>query len=87
VAGRRPIGSQLHLRAPRYPGPPRSRSARATTRLPVVESIVPAEHERCERLLGQLASLEARATNAVLAFLPAPGTGSLARRALAHLDR
>jgi hypothetical protein len=48
---------------------------------------VPAEHERCERLLGQLASLEARATNAVLRFVPAPGTGSLARRALAPLDR
>jgi hypothetical protein len=56
-------------------------------RTAVVECIVPAEHERCERLLGQLASLEARATNAMLRFVPAPGTHSLAFPALARLQQ
>jgi hypothetical protein len=47
------------------------------------------EQELCERLLGQLASLEAKALSAapggVLEFVPPRGGSALARRALEHL--
>jgi alpha-D-ribose 1-methylphosphonate 5-triphosphate synthase subunit PhnH len=47
----------------------------------------PVERERCERLLGQLASLEAATPAATLQFIPARTTALLARRALEHLQR
>jgi hypothetical protein len=47
----------------------------------------PAERERCERLLGQLASLEAGAAAAAVEFIPGRSTGPLARRALDHMRR
>ena len=47
------------------------------------------ERELCERLLGQIASLEAQALDsdpqAELTFTPPPGGGALARRAVEHL--
>jgi hypothetical protein len=47
------------------------------------------ERERCERLLGQLASLEAQGDAAVsqLRFAPPSRSAVLARRALEHLRR
>jgi hypothetical protein len=52
----------------------------------VIACAGPGEHERCERLLGQLASLEAQATAAILQFVPGPSTAPLARRAFDRLD-
>jgi hypothetical protein len=51
----------------------------------VISCASPEEREQCERLLGQLASLEARATSATLEFVPGPRSAPLANRALAHL--
>jgi hypothetical protein len=53
----------------------------------VIACAHPAEREHCERLLGQLASLEARAPAAMLEFIPGRTTAQLARRALEHLQR
>ena len=56
-------------------------------RAAVIACALPHERERCERLLGQVASLEARADGhaAELRFAPSAGSVALARRALAHL--
>jgi hypothetical protein len=58
-------------------------------RAAIIASREPGEDEVCERLLGQLASLEARAIDAdpgaELMFAPPPGGTALARRALEHL--
>ena len=56
-------------------------------RAAVIACTEPAEHGRCERLLGQLASLEAGATNATVRFVPHRDTTTLARRALAQLEQ
>jgi len=55
-------------------------------RAAVIACAGPADHERCERLLGQLASLEARANHTMLRFIPSRETRTLARRAVAHLE-
>jgi hypothetical protein len=54
-------------------------------RAAVIACADPGDRHRCERLLGQLASLEAAATNATLRFVPSPTTERLARRASEHL--
>jgi hypothetical protein len=60
-------------------------------RAAVIECALAQEHELCERLLGQLASLEAQAFDAdpthPFTFAPPPGGAQLARRALDHLRR
>jgi hypothetical protein len=54
-------------------------------RAAVIACAGPADRHRCERLLGQLASLESAATEATLRFVPARATAPLARRAREHL--
>jgi hypothetical protein len=56
-------------------------------RAAVIACAEPAERRHSERLLGQLASLEAAATEDELSFAPAAATSGLARRAFAHLSR
>jgi hypothetical protein len=56
-------------------------------RAAVVASAHAGEGHLSERLLGQLASLEAGSSAERLAFVPADATASLARRALDHLHR
>jgi hypothetical protein len=59
----------------------------AAYRAAVIACALPEERERCERLLGQLASVEARAAmpSARLQFAPGRRTAQLAHRALAML--
>ena len=59
----------------------------ASFRAAVIACAEPADRHRCERLLGQLASLEAALTTDALRFRPARTTSALARRALEHLER
>jgi hypothetical protein len=54
-------------------------------RAAVIACAEPAERERCERLLGQLASLEAAAPDATLRFVPTRATERLAHRAAEQL--
>jgi hypothetical protein len=58
-------------------------------RAAVIACTRPEELELCERLLGQLASLEAQALDATpdvqLSFAPPPGGAGLARRAVEQL--
>ena len=58
-------------------------------RAAIIDCARTGEDELCERLLGQLSSLEAQAAGAgpdgELKFSPAPGAGALAARALDHL--
>ena len=58
----------------------------ASFRAAVIACAGRADRHRCERLLGQLASLEAVATTQTLRFTPARATSALARRALEHLE-
>ncbi len=51
----------------------------------VISCARPEEREQCERLLGQLASLEARADGATLEFVPGRQSAPLAARALGRL--
>jgi hypothetical protein len=57
----------------------------AAFRAAVIACAEPGERRRCERLLGQLASVEAAANGELVRFAPAGATSVLARRALAHL--
>jgi hypothetical protein len=59
----------------------------AAYRAAVIACALPEERERCERLLGQLASVEARAAihSARLQFAPGRRTAQLAHRALSML--
>jgi hypothetical protein len=59
----------------------------AAFRTSVIACAHPSEAEHCERLLGQLASLEARGTAGTIRFVPGRRTAPLARRALAHLQQ
>jgi hypothetical protein len=77
--------------ATQMPGDARMLTLR-TADLPALRAAViacaqPAECRHSERLLGQLASLEAAATEDEISFAPAAATSGLARRALAHLER
>jgi hypothetical protein len=54
-------------------------------RAAVIACTEPADRQRCERLLGQVASLEATATGATVRFVAAGDTAPLARRAQEHL--
>jgi hypothetical protein len=57
-------------------------------RAAVTECSSAAEREACERLLGQLASLEAATARAAcVAFFPAPRNAAVAYRALAAMRR
>ena len=59
-----------------------------TYRAAVISCSTIADKERCERLLGQIASLEAqRRLGDVLTFIPPARTSDLAYRALARLRR
>ena len=58
----------------------------AAFRAAVIACAEPAERGHSERLLGQLASLEAAATAEQLSFTPAAATSALAHRAFAHLQ-
>jgi hypothetical protein len=51
----------------------------------VISCARPEERDQCERLLGQLASLEARSAGPTLEFVPGPLSAPLARRAFARL--
>jgi hypothetical protein len=54
-------------------------------RAAVIACAGPGDRHRCERLLGQLASLESAASEPTLRFVPARATAPLARRAREHL--
>jgi hypothetical protein len=59
----------------------------AAYRNAVIDCARPGEREQCERLLGQLASVEApAASSGTLRFIPWRDTADLARRALAQLE-
>lgn len=57
----------------------------AAFRSAVIACAAPSEQKQCERLLGQLASLEAHAAGQRLRFIPPRDARALARRAAAHL--
>jgi hypothetical protein len=59
----------------------------AAFRASVIACAHPSEAEHCERLLGQLASLEAQGPAGTIRFVPGGRTAPLARRALAHLQQ
>jgi hypothetical protein len=54
-------------------------------RAAVIACARPSERHGCERLLGQLASLESTAIEPELRFIPPSASAALARRAMQHL--
>ena len=56
-----------------------------TFRAAVIACTSTAERESCERLLGQIASLEAATSDGRVAFVPPPRSAALAYRAVAVL--